>query len=513
MDFFWIHMIVVITAALVGVVGGWCLRGGDNHSPDDSLDPTPEPKPKKRPTLDMASSIMTRLHQIAAGVAEEVGDHNERVQSINDELSASEDPLDVVVAVERLIKVNSELQSQLQTAEQRMREQASQIDEYIDAATTDALTQLANRRAFDDELAKCVEQFEQHGTPVSLVLLDVDDFKTINDTYGNSIGDQILRNLARLMRQTFSGSEITCRHGGDEFAIILPGVAVDQAKISAEEFRVLVARSVFECDQKDVRVTISGGVAELQTGEDIEEFIRRVDGALYISKQENRSSCHWHDGTVVLPVESQQTGAPQDLPQREEEPDEDNEERPTAAEKDPDEDDVSETPSVSAKSGRGDEALKQAIEPHVFRWKEGGPPVSVLLLDLEEPAGEANKTHPQHRWRLVEQFVRDHGTSFEDVLQVREHVMAVVLSDSLDAAIELAEKLFAESQQTRFADGDRPAPLHVGCAEVEPGDDAESLLDRSWNALEEAQRSGRQAAFYQSKDEECEPIFAEQLLA
>src|SRR5439155_11482685 len=110
---------------------------------------------------------------------------------------------------------------ELDSAEERLQSQALQMESHACEARTDALTQVANRRALDDELTRCLIDFQRRQTPTTLMLLDVDHFKRFNDTHGHQAGDDALQGVARLVRQAVGEAGFVARYGGEEFAVVL----------------------------------------------------------------------------------------------------------------------------------------------------------------------------------------------------------------------------------------------------------------------------------------------------
>lgn len=159
-------------------------------------------------------------------------------------------------------------------------------------ATTDALTGLANRHAmqetFPDEIANCI----QAGQAVTFIMIDVDDFKRFNDMFGHIAGDRVLSSVARILRTQFRPNDLLVRYGGDEFAVLLPGVDLKQALIVAERARVSVCGETGDGTDSLVQIPIqiSMGVAELQKGATIDRLIRDADAALYRAKHAGRNT-------------------------------------------------------------------------------------------------------------------------------------------------------------------------------------------------------------------------------
>lgn len=152
-------------------------------------------------------------------------------------------------------------------------------------AQTDALTGLFNRRYFFEEMDREIARSTRYDDPFSLLLLDIDYFKKINDTYGHNTGDAVLRHLTELMIHTFREPDVICRYGGEEFVVLMPSTKLQDSKAAAERFREAVEASAFP---KDIRVTISGGVGQYGHGT-IDNFISSVDALLYQSKEQGRN--------------------------------------------------------------------------------------------------------------------------------------------------------------------------------------------------------------------------------
>jgi len=156
------------------------------------------------------------------------------------------------------------------------------VDELEQTARTDPLTGLANRRAFDDALARHLAAAERTGTPVSVIVADVDHFKSFNDRFGHAAGDEVLVGVARHIAASIRPIDIAARLGGEEFAIALPGVSVEDAAAVAKRIA-----GALQAGADERRVTCSFGVAE-HGPDGSEGVLRRADGALYRAKETGR---------------------------------------------------------------------------------------------------------------------------------------------------------------------------------------------------------------------------------
>ena len=162
----------------------------------------------------------------------------------------------IVDVVAKLIEVNQHMQDKLAWTEDKLREQAEEIQIHAAAARTDALTLLANRRTFDDELARRIAEFRRHGRAVSLVMADIDRFKKFNDTHGHPTGDEVLRGVARLLRRKMRKMDLVARYGGEEFAIHAPGTNLDDACKAAQRACEGIEKCHFRHGDEDLQVTI-----------------------------------------------------------------------------------------------------------------------------------------------------------------------------------------------------------------------------------------------------------------
>jgi diguanylate cyclase len=157
---------------------------------------------------------------------------------------------------------------------------------------TDPITSLANRRRFDHEIELAVASVAQTGRPLSLLMCDIDHFKSFNDAFGHVVGDEVLRLVGWSIRQTIRGRDIAARYGGDEFAVILPDSDLHQAGIVAENIRRGIGgKKVVKRSTQQVlgQISVSIGTAQLCPGEGSEQLIERADGQLYVAKGAGRN--------------------------------------------------------------------------------------------------------------------------------------------------------------------------------------------------------------------------------
>jgi diguanylate cyclase (GGDEF)-like protein len=160
----------------------------------------------------------------------------------------------------------------------------------------DALTGLANRRCFDERLLAEIDRARRYRHPLSLVLVDLDHFKRVNDSAGHAAGDEVLRLVAGIMRTQLRGSDLPARLGGEEFALLLPEQDGEGARRAAELLRGAVAVHDYSGIHAGLRVTLSAGIATWQPGQSSDDLIRHADQALYRAKDEGRDRVCVHHG-------------------------------------------------------------------------------------------------------------------------------------------------------------------------------------------------------------------------
>ncbi|MBC3861834.1 diguanylate cyclase [Undibacterium jejuense] len=153
----------------------------------------------------------------------------------------------------------------------------------------DGLTSLLNHTAIKEQLASEILQAGRNGSHLALAMIDLDYFKQVNDNYGHATGDQVLRTLARLLRQRLRRSDIVGRYGGEEFAIIFPDTTASTARKVLDQVRVAFAKIRQHSEDVEFSVTFSGGVADLAATTDADQLFDVADSAMYVSKQSGRN--------------------------------------------------------------------------------------------------------------------------------------------------------------------------------------------------------------------------------
>lgn len=211
----------------------------------------------------LASVVVLRFRRVNALLAREVA---ERVQ-----------------AEEALRAANLQLQAQI---DETQRLQAALHEQ----AMRDSLTGLFNRRYLDETLEREVARAKREGYPLSLVMIDVDHFKRLNDTYGHQAGDEVLAALGKLLQDETRAEDVACRYGGEEFVVVLPRMTLDAARDKAEFWRTYFSGLGVRHGELTMRTTISLGIAGYpQHGHSADELTQSADLALYLSKHDGRN--------------------------------------------------------------------------------------------------------------------------------------------------------------------------------------------------------------------------------
>jgi len=207
-----------------------------------------------------------------AAVAIENADLYRRLSELNLSLErkVEERTVELAAANERLSALNRELE---------------------ELSITDALTKVYNRRYFSERIRQEIKRVSRYGTTVSLLMIDIDFFKKVNDTWGHQAGDAVLSGVAGLIKDKLRATDLLARYGGEEFCLLATGTDKAGAQVLAERVRAMVQNAVFEHGGNSIAVTISIGVStwEPSFGENPDELVRRADAALYRAKEQGRN--------------------------------------------------------------------------------------------------------------------------------------------------------------------------------------------------------------------------------
>lgn len=267
---------------------------GGMSLPSVVADLTPEELERSKVLIHgLLMNISENVETLMTGVGQYTDQLRAHKSSINraDTLAAIKEVERVLLAeVERMGSAAQTYRGQLEAARETIQHQQMEMEKLSADASMDYLTRVPNRRALEQRLNEALALFKRHGRQFGLLMLDIDHFKALNDSYGHIAGDKLLRALAETLVKEVRGSDFVARYGGEEFAILLPESSVQESLVVAEKLRAAVERLEVDHGGAMIRTTVSIGVAEV-TGADVylETVVARADAALYGAKTSGRN--------------------------------------------------------------------------------------------------------------------------------------------------------------------------------------------------------------------------------
>ena len=231
--------------------------------------------------------------------ARDTADYKDALSAATGQLGGERSPADVRKLVDGLIAATrameqraKSLEGELQASSQQVTELRSKLADVRKESMTDALTNIANRKAFDEAVLAAMAGVSQEGEQVTLLLCDIDHFKKFNDTWGHQTGDQVLKLVAACLSENVKGRDTAARYGGEEFAVLLRGTGLDAATKVANQIRTTVeTKKLVKKSTGDIlgAITISVGVAQFAPNESVDMVVRRADACLYGAKHNGRN--------------------------------------------------------------------------------------------------------------------------------------------------------------------------------------------------------------------------------
>jgi diguanylate cyclase len=267
----------------------------------------------------VGSRVRDEIEQVMAMIGAAVGSatsYSESLADASQQLGRAKDSNGLRAIIGTLVHTAKEMEKTNQTLEARLSESKQEINtlqENLEAvrteSLTDPLTGLANRKYFDQTLTKAVSEAAKRNEQLSLMMTDIDHFKTFNDTYGHLTGDQVLRLVALSVKQNVKGQDIAARYGGEEFAVVLPNTVLRSAITVADHIRrAVMTKELMKRSTGEHlgRITISIGVASLRRHDTAQSLMERADACLYAAKRNgrNRVVCE-ADPEMALGAETQ----------------------------------------------------------------------------------------------------------------------------------------------------------------------------------------------------------------
>jgi diguanylate cyclase len=243
----------------------------------------------------LIDDVLSKLESSARDAA----NYKDTLSAATGQLGGERSPADLRKLVDGLIAATrameqrtKSLEGELQASSQQVTDLRCKLDDVRKESMTDPLTNIANRKAFDEAVCAAVAAIAKEGEEVSLLMCDIDHFKNFNDSWGHQTGDQVLRLVASCLAENVKGRDTAARYGGEEFAVLLRGVGLDAATRIAEQIRSTVeVRRLVKKSSGEVlgTITLSIGVAQFAPGEAVDAVIRRADACLYGAKHAGRN--------------------------------------------------------------------------------------------------------------------------------------------------------------------------------------------------------------------------------
>jgi diguanylate cyclase len=248
---------------------------------------------------NMMMTFIDRLGQVAAST----GDFHEKIGGYSDKISKADNISELNSILDEVLRETRAVQSEalkardkmvlarqeVQDAETRIHALEAKLQHLSELVREDQLTGSLNRRGLDDVFERETARADRRGTPLCVAVLDLDDFKKLNDTYGHIAGDAALKHLVKIVKETLRSMDVIARFGGEEFLILMPETSVEAAAGTMTRLQRELTKHFFLHDNEKVLITFSAGVALRAPNEDQTELVKRADKAMYTAKQTGKN--------------------------------------------------------------------------------------------------------------------------------------------------------------------------------------------------------------------------------
>jgi len=446
--------------------------------------------------------VLHSLEMLASELAVDVDDHQSRIENIGEALEKEEaqNVKNVNSAVDQIIQATSNMQEKISSVEKRLDEQTAQVEKHAKLASKDELTELPNRRTFGKELHRLHEEYRRHKKPFSLLMIDVDYFKKINDQHGHQIGDAVLTQLGRLLAAQVRENDIAARYGGEEFAMLLPFTSEFDAKLAAERIRKACMAKPLRVEGKTHHITISVGVSAVLPDSAAESIVQRADQALYAAKNAGRNCTYWHDGTECIAFGTSKDETRKQFSAKF---------RNADAKKEP---------TSTRTSSKQEQAVPGIVIPPEFdlsnrsifcvsvnrrlaECKRGGASISLLLLQIDQ-SDQIGKEHGPKAvmelraalCRMLAALSRD----MDDRCEFDAKTFAILLPDTTNESVRrIGERLRAgvAGCQMQFGNKKWDLTASVGVVNTDGSDSGMEFMNRGEKAVRAASSFGGNATF------------------
>ncbi len=250
----------------------------------------------------LLTKIALMLKDITGHVLETEGDlagHGKNLSELADQISNAHDYTEIkdvvdqmIVETKELVNSGKRLQTRMKISSDDLKQLQQDLEKSQQEAQTDVLTSLLNKRGFEKRFELERIRAKQNEMPFSLIMVDIDHFKKVNDTFGHLVGDSLLKSIAAMLKSHLRKNDIASRYGGEEFLILLPETGVEGAKAAGQKISDTLSAKEWklkESGESMGKVTVSMGIALYKLNEPEEALIKRVDDALYLAKNRGRN--------------------------------------------------------------------------------------------------------------------------------------------------------------------------------------------------------------------------------
>jgi len=241
-------------------------------------------EPRSKECINIAKESLESFKESNKHIEDLTREHIVEIEKISEE----ENEIDVLSFKNRLELFQHDLLSELQKANDTIRSLEQEVEELQKLSNIDPLTKLYNRKALEAELEELLRPSKERKLDLVIVMIDVDDFKRVNDTYGHIAGDKVLLFLAKLLKNSIREYDRAYRYGGEEFLVIFNRATKESAKKVTERILNLIRNNKLIYKNKTIQITLSMGMTEHQKGDTAESLIERADAALYEAKKNGK---------------------------------------------------------------------------------------------------------------------------------------------------------------------------------------------------------------------------------
>ena len=250
--------------------------------------------------VDFVDRITEELFESIQRVLKQVSEHDKGISKGGEKLEEMVSLVpaeDIQIVLKKIMNevrglknINRAFIKKLEEQKEEISKLREELRKVKEEASIDPLTGLRNRRSFERTLWEFFKDFNKYGYPFSVIMMDLDNFKQINDTHGHLAGDRVLREVGNILRNYLRAKDVPARTGGEEFAIVLPGISKDEAVQVAERIRRVLENHMVEHDGEKIKVTASFGVSQMEEGvEKPEDLLKDADEKLYKAKREGKN--------------------------------------------------------------------------------------------------------------------------------------------------------------------------------------------------------------------------------